>query len=172
MESPQVVCVNGLPGSGKSTVARGLAAWRDRAVWLEGDLLQHRFTVSGCVDPGIGDEESLRQLDLRWDNLGALTRNFTAAGFDVVVDSLLIPRLWDRFCAAVVPLSVRYVHLAPDRDERLRRDAERGHATVGDRYDFIAEELERLRGLGPWLDSTHQTPEQTISAAAAALGWS
>lgn len=166
---PLVVCVNGLPGSGKSTVARGLAARFERGAWLEGDLLQHMFTVAGCVDPGVGDDESVRQLHLRWDNLAALTRNFTAAGFDVVVDSLLIPSLWERFCAAVAPLEVRYVHLEPERAVGLARDAARGYKRIGDAYDYVAAEFEAFRGMGTWIDSTQQTPEETVAVAWEAL---
>ena len=162
MRAPLIVCINGLPGSGKSTVARGLASRCERGVWLDGDQLQHGFTLSGCVDPGEGSDESWRQLFLRWDNLASLTRNFVDAGFDVFVDSLVLPRLWERFCGAVAPLEVSYVHLAPDRRVGLERDAQRDHASVGDRYDFIADEFEPLRALGTWVDSTHQTPEQTI----------
>lgn len=165
----RVACINGLPGAGKSTVARGVASRCERGVWLEGDHLQHVFTVSGCVDPGAGTDESVRQLHLRWDNLAALTRNFTAEGFTVMVDSLLIPSLWERFTTAIAPVRPAYLHLDPAPGVRHARDLARGHKTIGDTYDYIAAEFAPLRGLGTWIDSSEQSAEETIEQAWQAL---
>lgn len=166
-----IVVIGGLPGSGKSTVARGLARRLERSAVVEGDYLQHHMTVRGLVGPG--DEpsaEAERQLDLRWKNLAAVAANFHDEGFTTIVDSLVIPRLLAGFRAAVAPRLVAYVHLDPDRATGLDRDAGRGAKRIGDRYDYVAAEFGPLREAGPWIDSTHQTPEETVAAVAAALG--
>lgn len=167
---PLIVLVNGLPGSGKSTVSRHLAGRLPRAAWLEGDHLQHVMTVSGCVGPGEEPEaESRRQLDLRWRNLAALTSNFLGEDFTVIVDSLLIPSLLGRFRELVGDVPLAYIHLDPDRAVGLARDAARGHKRIGDRFDWVAAEFEAFRGSGAWIDSTDHTVEQTVAAAHAAL---
>lgn len=165
-----IILVNGLPGAGKSTVARELARRLERSAVLEGDYLQHHMTVSGIVGPGDEPaEEADRQLALRWRNLAALACNFFDEGFTVVVDSLVIPSLLADFRGATAPRPLAYVHLEPDRAVRLERDAARGYKRIGDRYDYIAAEFEPLRGLGTWIDSTQQTPAQTVDAILAAL---
>ncbi|MGL5405837.1 MAG: AAA family ATPase [Propionibacteriaceae bacterium] len=164
MSTPAIVIVNGLPGSGKSTVAQGLAALCDRGVWLEGDHIQHAFTVSGCVNPGTEPvAESWRQLDLRWRNLAALTTNFYTEDFAVIVDSLLIPRHAKIFFDLVPQEHCYYVHLAPQRSVGLARDAARGIKKVGDQYDWVEREFAAFSGLGIWIDSTQQSPQETIA---------
>ena len=48
-EQPVVILVVGVPGAGKSTVARALAERPARAACAAGDLVQHHFTVAGLV---------------------------------------------------------------------------------------------------------------------------
>lgn len=167
---PVLIVVNGLPGSGKSTVARGIAGRLARAAVVEGDFLQHEMTVTGLVGPGEEPAaESDRQLDLRWRNIASLARNFTDEGFSVVVDSLTIPSLLDGLRAATAPLPLGYVHLEPDRAVGLRRDEERGTKRIGDQFDYVAAWMEPLRGLGTWIDSSSQTVDETVDAAVAGL---
>lgn len=79
---PLVVLVIGIPGAGKTTVARSLAARFERAACVDGDLVQHHFTVSGLVGPGDDPaDEAERQLWLRWTNCAAMALNFWRAGF-------------------------------------------------------------------------------------------
>ncbi len=66
---PAIWLINGIPGAGKSTVSRLLAARFSRGVHIEGDVLQERFIVSGGVNPG-GEpaDEAQRQIELNVRN--------------------------------------------------------------------------------------------------------
>lgn len=166
LDEPLIVLVNGLPGSGKTTVAAGLGRRLARAAVLEGDHLQHGLIVRGGVD--VGDEpqaEGLRQLTLRWRNLAALAANFADEGFTVIVDSLLIPSLLRTFVSSIAPRPLAYLHLEPEQRVRLERDSKRPSKHIGNRYDDIAAQFESFANLGVWIDSTHQSPEQTIDEA-------
>ncbi|MDE9366204.1 AAA family ATPase [Luteipulveratus sp. YIM 133132] len=48
----RVVLIVGVPGAGKTTVARALAGRFPRSACIEGDLIQHELTVNGLVPPG------------------------------------------------------------------------------------------------------------------------
>ena len=83
--------VSGVPGAGKTTVARLLAERFDRAAHIEGDLVGHHFIVSGLVPPeGPPMEEANRQLELRRRNIVLLADSFADAGFVPVVDDIVL----------------------------------------------------------------------------------
>lgn len=61
--------INGIPGVGKTTTARALAARFQRAAHIEGDEIQG-LIVSGAVNPGSQPEdEENRQIHLKRTSL-------------------------------------------------------------------------------------------------------
>jgi predicted kinase len=84
--------INGIPGAGKSSVARTLARRVERGVHIEGDRLQE-FILSGSVHPGgqPADEEA-RQIHLNVRNQCLLARSFAEAGFVPVIDYVVVSR--------------------------------------------------------------------------------
>ena len=92
---PSIVLVVGVPGAGKTTVARALAERLPMSACIEGDLVQHHFTVSGLVPPGGSPhEEADRQLRLRWTNCALIARTFWSSGFTAVVEHAASRREW------------------------------------------------------------------------------
>ena len=84
--------ITGIPGAGKSTVARLLAAAMPRAAHIEGDRLGE-LIVSGAVWPDAEPrEESRRQMRLNVRNQCLLARSFADAGFVPVMDYVVVDR--------------------------------------------------------------------------------
>jgi adenylylsulfate kinase-like enzyme len=164
-EQPVVVLVVGVPGAGKSTVARALAERLERAACIEGDLVQHLFTVTGLVGPGDSPaEESHRQMQLRWRNCADLASNFWRAGFTVIVEHAVSRREWiDRFVQDTGPAPVSLVVLAPSLAVTLERDRHRDEKQVAHLFTHMDAELrDELSGVGYWLDTSELTVDQTV----------
>ncbi|WP_053208257.1 AAA family ATPase [Jiangella muralis] len=163
---PGALIVTGLPGAGKTTVTLLVAARYTRSARLDGDVMAD-FIVNGRVSVvGEPRDESRRQLLLRARNLCSLAGNFAAAGFLPVIDHVVPNRdVLDAMTAWLAPLPVHFVVLAPSLDTCRRRNAERAPETqVHYDYSGLADEMDRsLAGVGWWLDSSAQTPDETAA---------
>lgn len=160
-----VVLIVGVPGAGKSTLGRALAQRLPRSAYIEGDLVQHHFTVNGLVAPNeMPALEAQRQLELRWDNCAALARNFWLAGFDVVVEHAASRRSWvDRFLSVIGGAPVSLVVLAPRLSVALERDRRREEKQVAHLFAHMDAEMRReLAGLGWWLDTSELSVEESV----------
>ena len=122
-----ITIVSGIPGAGKSTVSRLLAEQSPRSVHLEGDRIGAEFIVRGAVHPG-GEpaDESATQLELRRHNTAMLADSFASAGFEVVIDDVILwPGGLGLYLELLVGRPVRFVVLAPRLEIVAGRDAGR-----------------------------------------------
>jgi len=161
-----LVLITGISASGKSTVAELLARRFERGVHVKGDVFR-RMVVAGrhemTAEPS---DEALRQLRLRY-RLGAHTADaFHDAGFAVVVqDVVLGPALADHV-ATLRSRPLVVVVLAPDPVVVAERETQRAKVAYRDGTAGIVALDRALRHdtprLGLWLDTSDQTPEQTV----------
>ncbi len=172
---PAIIVVSGIMASGKSTVARLLASRFARGVHVEADALQ-RMIVSGGTWVGEAGEpsgEAARQLRLRLRNMCLLGRSFYEAGFTAVLDDIIIGERWRELQDELRGLPFSLVVLAPSADVVIReRDTGRAKAPQGTSWaTHLDRELRAtMAGIGLWVDSSDQTPEQTVEAILAGLG--
>ncbi|MGK2947333.1 MAG: AAA family ATPase [Acidimicrobiales bacterium] len=173
--------VTGAQASGKSTVADLLARRFTLGVHVRGGQF-YRWALKGWVHVGDADErEARRLLDLRYELSSQVAAGYVAAGFTTVVQDNIygpdVERWLDR-----VPGPKHLVVLRPSVEVVERRDAERQRTTgkVAYRGGFTPAINDQHVGgtrtdLGLWLDTSDQTPEETVDeiierAAEASVG--
>src|SRR5579884_38886 len=146
--------ITGIPGAGKSTTARALAARLPRAAHVEGDRLGE-WIIGGRVEPGQQPaDEAERQIRLNIRNQCLLARSYARAGFVPVLDYPVVSQAHrlDSYRRALRRLRFHLVVLHPGQEVALRRDRARPEKTVAHRWVHMEEPLlHELADLGLWI---------------------
>lgn len=168
---PMLAVVSGTQGAGKSTVASLLAGRFERGAHVSADVLQ-KMIVSGRRWPEGAEMsgEAERQLRLRLTNACLLARSFTTVGITAVIDDIIIGSRLDELLEDLAGERFVFVMLTP-RLEAIR-ERERGRGTaLWEQWEWLDDEVRtKTRRLGLWLDSSDQTPEETVNEILA-RGW-
>ncbi len=162
---PAVVAVTGIMAAGKSTVAQLLAERLPLAAHVRGDLFR-RMIVSGRVDlePDAGPV-AFTQLRLRYRLAAMVADEYAAAGFTAVLQDVILGPELEWFLSQVRTRPRYLVVLAPRPEVVAAREAGRAKTGYGEwgveALDAVLRDTPRL---GWWLDTSAQTPEQTVDA--------
>jgi predicted kinase len=157
--------ISGVPAAGKSTVGRLLARRLGNAVYVPGDTIR-AMVVTGRRDMSPdADEAALGQLLLRYQGALAVAEVYLRAGFDAVVEDVIIGPVLRKFLTLVPVPEMHLVILDPDVRAVTERDRRRPKTAYGEQWD--AGELREVLHLetarvGLWLNSTDLSPEQTV----------
>lgn len=151
--------------AGKSTVARLLASRFERGVHVEGDVFR-RFVVSGreemTPDPS---PQAVEQLRLRYRLAAAAADGYFEEGFAVALEDVAVGSLLGDYRTMIRSRPCHVVVLLPSAETLAAREAGRedkgyiGGWTVEGHYADFVRETARV---GLWLDTTEQTPEETV----------
>jgi adenylylsulfate kinase-like enzyme len=158
--------ITGIPGVGKTTIARALAARFPIAAHVEADRL-HEMILSGGLWPHHEPRgEAMRQLRLRARNAALLATSFSRSGIVPIVDDVIVGR--DRLAIyrrGIASRPLTLVVLSPSLEVALERDRHREYKHVGDKWSHLdARQRLELANFGLWIDSSGLTPEQTVEA--------
>lgn len=166
-----VVLITGVMAAGKSTVAGLLAERLPRAAHVRGDIFR-RMIVSGreelLPEP---TAEATAQLDLRRRISATVADAYASDGWTAIVQDIVIGPDLSRFVARVRTRPLYVVVLTPSVEAVRAREAARPKSGYG---PWTVEALDRsLREetppIGRRLDTTDQTPQETVSAILADL---
>jgi chloramphenicol 3-O-phosphotransferase len=152
--------------AGKSTVAKALAGTFRMGVHVEGDVFR-RFIVSGrCEVTPAPTEKALAQLRLRYRLAASVADEYAATGYTVVVEDVVAGPLLAEFVSLFTHRPLHLVVLLPSEESIGEREANRSMPaydkwTVSALYRIFTEETGRL---GLWLDTSPDTPEETVRA--------
>ena len=172
LDIPQVIVVTGVMAAGKSTVSQLLAERFSRGVHLRGDEFR-RWVVSGRVDMSPhGDPEAERQLALRHTIAARSANIYVDAGFTVVAQDLFVGASLQPFLDQLTSRPLSLIMLAPDVSTVMQRESDRVKTGYGDLWsirDFDHKVRSETPHIGLWLDTSQQTPEESVDELIARL---
>lgn len=161
----RVIVITGAMASGKSTVAELLAHHLARSVHIRGDSFR-RMIVNGRAEMTLEpSDEARRQRELQYDLAAHTATTWARNGFDAIVQDVIIGTDLPAFIERIQVADRYLVVLSPSVTALEWREQQRTkhgqmYMSVGAMDNALRHETTRI---GYWLDSSAQTPEETVA---------
>ncbi|GHE82107.1 hypothetical protein GCM10017786_11030 [Amycolatopsis deserti] len=159
-----IVLLTGIQAAGKSTVAQMLAERLPRSVHVRGDGFR-RMIVNGRADMSPHPSaEAVRQLRLRHRLTASTCDAYFDAGFTVVAQDVVLAGHLGEMAGLIRRRPLLVVVLAPQPEAIAAREKGRGK-TAYDGWAITQLDTVLRRDtprLGLWLDTTDQSPADTV----------
>jgi hypothetical protein len=142
----------------------------ERAAHVEADRLQECI-VSGAVHGDVNgiSEAAWEQIDLRLRNAALLATSFREAGFTAIIDDISTGKRLDQLLSALDGSDIYFVMLLRDLDV-LKSEWRAINSPFVDAFDWIDDEIANAtEKSGLWIDTTHRSVDETVSAIIARL---
>ena len=156
--------ITGAMAAGKSTVAELLAIRLPKSVHIHGDVFR-RMVVNGRAEMTPNpSQDAIAQLNLRYDLAAMAADRYAEEGYDVVVQDVILGKDLADFVKRIETHERYLVVLSPNvsavewREEQRSKDGY-VHLSPGALDDVLRRETAQI---GYWLDSSTQTPDETV----------
>lgn len=157
-----VILVSGVPGAGKTSVAKALAARLIRAAHIEADVL-HKMILAGGRWPGEEPiDEGYKQLSLRAKHACLLADSFVRSDFIPVVDDIVIGNRIDEYLGYLTSSPVYFVLLQPSLDVLKQRNKLRDKGDAFHQATELYEVANKVTDVGLVIDNSEQDIDETI----------
>jgi chloramphenicol 3-O-phosphotransferase len=160
----RVIVITGAMAAGKSTVADLLAIRLPRSVHIHGDMFR-RMVVNGRADMTPNPSpDAIAQLNLRYDLAAMAADRYAEAGFDAIVQDVILGKDLADFVKRIASPDRYLVVLSPRVSALEWREEQRmktGYVHFSpDALDAVLQR--ETAQIGYWLDSSSQTPDETV----------
>ncbi|HEY5822152.1 MAG TPA: AAA family ATPase [Propionibacteriaceae bacterium] len=161
----RVIVITGAMAAGKSTVAELLAQQLPKSVHIRGDVFR-KMVVNGRADMTPNPTtEATEQLHLRYELAGATADRYAEEGFDAVLQDVIVGSELSDFIKRITTPDRYLIVLSPSVSalewrEEQRIKAGSVHFSAGAIDEVLRQETAQI---GYWLDSSAQTPEETVA---------
>ena len=160
-----IYIISGPPGVGKSTVSKELAATFDKSAVIEGDMI-YLMVKSGLVAPW---EDDGYYMDLFWDNIISLTKNFMDRGITVVIEYVIFEEQLKKIADFLKArqINLKYCVLLAEEQTLRARDLSRkeiertGDLSITSRNEFLSKNINQNHLLYTCLLYTSPSPRDT-----------
>lgn len=159
-----VFLITGIMAAGKSTIAQLLTETFDKGVHVRGDMFRKMIVAGRDELLPHASKEALSQLSLRYRIAASVTDTYFEAGFNVVVQDVIVGSHLKEFVGLIRSRPLFVVVLSPSIETVTARESTRskkgyGAWTVSELQHILHNETPRI---GLWLDTSEQKPEDTV----------
>ncbi|MGD7704749.1 AAA family ATPase [Microlunatus sp. Y2014] len=161
----RVIVITGAMAAGKSTVAELLADRLPKSVHVRGDAFR-RMVINGRADmTPDASPQAAAQLELRYDLAAHTADRYAEHGFDAIVQDVIIGANLPSFIERINSPDRFVVVLSPTVSALEWREEQRTKAGYVHFSPKVLDEVLRRETahIGYWLDSSTQTPEETVA---------